>query len=218
MTEIPIHPPAHLPIHPWTADPNLTPQELEAWVQSRLDRHKQSIDRLLADQGPRTPETTLRAYDDAVADLVAAGSQIGLLYSVHPDKAIRDTAQAQAQKISQAGVELGLNQKVYQALNEIDSEGSDAPTRHYLERTLLQYRLAGVDKDEPTRNRLKELQDKVTLLSLTFSRNVQEGGNKVTVDNRSISTACRPTSSKLTNQQKTAKSLSPPIFPTTSPS
>ncbi|MGC1362553.1 MAG: M3 family metallopeptidase, partial [Silvibacterium sp.] len=98
---------------------------------------------------------------------------------------IRDTAQAQAQKISQAGVELGLNQKVYQALNEIDSESSDAPTRHYLERTLLQYRLAGVDKDEPTRNRLKELQDKATLLSLTFSRNVQDGGNKVTVDNAS---------------------------------
>ncbi|MGB0124495.1 MAG: M3 family metallopeptidase, partial [Silvibacterium sp.] len=94
-------------------------------------------------------------------------------------------AQAQAQKISQAGVELGLNQKVYQALNEIDSESSDAPTRHYLERTLLQYRLAGVDKDEPTRNRLKELQDKATLLSLTFSRNVQDGGNKVTVDNAS---------------------------------
>ncbi|MGC2605762.1 MAG: M3 family metallopeptidase, partial [Silvibacterium sp.] len=82
-------------------------------------------------------------------------------------------------------VELGLNQKVYQALNEIDSESSDAPTRHYLERTLLQYRLAGVDKDEPTRNRLKELQDKATLLSLTFSRNVQDGGNKVTVDNAS---------------------------------
>ena len=181
MTEITIHP----PIHPWTADANLTPQTLEAWVQSRLDRHKQCIDRLLDDKGPRTPETTLRAYDDAVADLVAAGSQIGLLDSVHPDKAIRDTAQAQAQKISQAGVELALNQKVYQALSEIDSESSDAPTRHYLERTLLQYRLAGVDKDEPTRNRLKELQDKATLLSLNFSRNVQEGGNKVKVDNAS---------------------------------
>jgi thimet oligopeptidase len=171
------------PKHPWAISGKLTPESLEAWVQSRLDRHQLSLDRLLAEKGPRTAENTLRAYDDAVAELAATGSLIGLLDSVHPDKDIRDAAQAQAQKISQAGVELALNQKVYQALNQIDSENPDAPTRHYLERTLLQYRLAGVDKDEATRTQLKDLQDKATLLSLTFSRNVQEGGNKVTVEN-----------------------------------
>ncbi|HEY3837537.1 MAG TPA: M3 family metallopeptidase, partial [Bryobacteraceae bacterium] len=113
----------------------------------------------------------------------ATGSQVGLLDSVYPDKAIRDTAQAQAQIIAQAGVNLALNQKVYQALSQISAEEADPATRHYLDRTLLQYRLAGVDKDDATRARLKELQDKATLLSLTFSRNVQEGGNKVTVEN-----------------------------------
>ncbi|HEX5233765.1 MAG TPA: M3 family metallopeptidase [Silvibacterium sp.] len=179
MTTTPTHPTTHLPTHPWlTAD---TPAALEAWVKSSLDRHQKAIDRLLAEKGPRTTETTLRAYDDAVAELVAASSQIGLLDSVHPDKAIRDTAQAQAQLISQAAVELSLNQKVYQALNEISADGADPATRHYLDRTLLQYRLAGVDKDDATRARLKELQDKATVLSLTFSRNVQDGGNTVTV-------------------------------------
>ncbi len=172
-----------IPKHPWAISGKLTPESLEAWVQSRLDRHQQSLDLLLAEKGPRTAENTLRAYDDAVAELAATGSLIGLLDSVYPEKDIRDAAQAQAQKISQAGVELALNQKVYQALNQIDSESPDAPTRHYLDRTLLQYRLAGVDKDEATRARLKELQDKATLLSLAFSRNVQEGGNKVIVEN-----------------------------------
>ena len=179
-----------LPIHPWTisqtvaqtADSSLTPAALEAWVQDRLDRHQQSLDRLLAEKGPRTPENTLRAYDDAVFELAATGSQTHLLNSVYPDKAIRDTAQTLVQKISQAGVELALNQKVYQALNEISAEDADPATHHYLDRTLLQYRLAGVDKDDATRARLKELQDKATLLSLTFSRNVQEGGNTVTVE------------------------------------
>jgi thimet oligopeptidase len=173
-------------IHPWTVisqDANaLTPAALEGWVQARLDRHQQSLDHLLAERGPRTRENTLRAYDNAVAELAATGSQIGLLNSVHPDKAIRDTAQDQAQKISQAGVNLALNQKVYQALTEIPVDDADPATQHYLERTLLQYRLAGVDKDDATRARLKELQDKATLLSLTFSRNVQEGGNKVIIE------------------------------------
>ncbi|MGC2162307.1 MAG: M3 family metallopeptidase [Silvibacterium sp.] len=171
-----------IPLHPWTIAGKLTPEALESWVQNRLDRHQQALDQLLSETGPRTPENTLRLYDDAVAELAATGSLTGLLNSVHPDKAVRDTAQAQAQKISQAGVELALNQNVYQALSQISAEDADPATRHYLDRTLLQYRLAGVDKDEPTRTRLKELQDKATLLSLTFSRNVQEGGNTVTIE------------------------------------
>ncbi len=177
---------SELPIHPWSAaapNANLTPEALETWVDARLALHKQAIERLLADTTPRTVDHTLRAYDDAVFELAATGSQIGLLDSVYPDKAIRDTAQVQAQKISQVAVELSLNRQVYDALSAIDASAADSPTRHYLDRTLLQYRLAGVDRNEPTRARLKELQDKATLLSLTFSRNVQEGGNTVTIDN-----------------------------------
>jgi thimet oligopeptidase len=71
---------------------------------------------------------------------------------------------------------------VYQGLREVDPESADDATRHYLERTLLQYRLAGVDQDEANRARIKELQDKATLLSLTFNRNVQENVNTVTVE------------------------------------
>ncbi len=181
------------PIHPWntpqstssSASTGLTPEALEAWVNARLDLHHQALNRVLAETDSRTPGNTLRPYDDAIFELAASSSLIGLLNSVHPDKAVRDAAQAQAQKISQVVVELALNRPVYDALSAIDAAAADPATRHYLDRTLLQYRLAGVDKDEPTRARLKELQDKATLLALTFSRNVQEGGNTVTIDNPS---------------------------------
>jgi len=39
-----------------------------------------------------------------------------------------------------------------------------------------------VDKDDATRAHIKELQDKATLLSLTFGRNVQENVNRVIVE------------------------------------
>lgn len=172
------------PLHPWNIT-ELTPEALDAWVNSRTGLHRQALDRLLAQLAPGTPENTLRHYDDAVFELAATGSQIGLLNSVHPGKAVRDAAQDLAQKISQVAVELSLNRAVYDALNQIDASAADPATRHYLDRTLLQYRLAGVDRDEPTRARLKELQDKATLLSLTFSRNLQEGGNTVTIDDPS---------------------------------
>jgi thimet oligopeptidase len=173
------------PVYPWNpaGSGSVDATGLEAWVEDRLRRHREAIERLLAAEGPRTIETTLRAYDDSVAELAAVGSLTGLVNSVYPEKAVRDTAQALLQKISQAGVELSLNRDVYQALDKIDASGADAATKHYLDRTLLQYRLAGVDKDDATRARIKELQDQATLTSLSFARNVQEGGNTVTVEN-----------------------------------
>jgi thimet oligopeptidase len=169
--------------HPWNPEGKGTVDEssLEKWVEAALERHQKAIDGLVALKGQRNIENTLRTYDDAIAELGAAGSQAALLDSVHPDKKIRDKAQALTQKVAEAGTLLALNQGVYSALNAMDLTGAEDATRHYVERTLLQYRLAGVDKDEETRAKIKELQDKATLLSLTFGRNVQENVNKVQV-------------------------------------
>src|ERR1700728_2340104 len=181
---VPVSESVSVAIHPWNpaGAGSVDEKSLEAWVENGLARHRQAIDRLLVVEGTRTLGNTLRAYDDAVAELSAVGSLTGSMHSVYPDKPVRDTAQALLQKISQAGVELSLNRDVYQALDKIDASGADAATKHYLDRTLLQYRLAGVDKDDATRAKIRELQDQATMASLNFGRNVQEGGNTVTVD------------------------------------
>jgi thimet oligopeptidase len=158
---------------------------LEKWVTAALERHQAALERLLTVSGSRTVENTLAAYDSAVAELSMARAQTALLNSVHPEKKVRDAAQALIQKVAEAGTLLALNQDVYRALEAMDLSGTDSGTRHYVERTLLQYRLAGVDKDEKTRARLRELHDKATQLSLTFRRNVQENVNKVVVEDKS---------------------------------
>jgi len=170
-------------LHPWSAagKGKVDVPSLEAWVTARLAAEQRQLDLLLAVEGPRTVENTLRLYDNALTQLAAAGQQAALLNSVHPLKEIRDKAQDLSQKIAEAGIQLSLNHEVYQALSAVDLAEADPATRHYAERTLLQYRLAGVDKDEPTRNRIREIHDKATLLSLTFARNVQEGANHVVV-------------------------------------
>ena len=50
-----------------------------------------------------------------------------------------------------------------------------------MSQTLLNYRLAGVDKDDATRAHLRELSDKATEISLTFAKHVQENVNRVEV-------------------------------------
>ncbi len=184
--------PAQPATHPWSASAKdeAAIAHLEAWAGAHLAIYRECLDKLLSVTAVRTVENTLRPFDDAQAELAAVGQQASLLDSVHPMKGVRDAAQALTQKVSEMGTLLSLNQDVYRALSSIDpgSEGLgaeqggiDSATRYYLERTLLQYRLAGVDRDEPTRARIKELQDKATEISLAFSRNVQEGAKRIQV-------------------------------------
>jgi len=173
-------------IHAWEAGASvgsLTAEELKAWVSERLAAHEAAIAALLAVTGERTPENSLRLYDVAVEQLSMAGAQAGVLNSVAADKSVRDQAQDEAQRVAQAGTALSLNRDVYEALAAIDLAGTSGATRHYVERTLLSYRLAGVDKDDATRAHLNTLHEKATLLSLQFGRNIQEGAKTVVVQN-----------------------------------
>jgi thimet oligopeptidase len=171
-------------VHPWecVGQNAMDSAGLAAWVDEKLAAHQSAIESLLQVEGPRNPENTLRPFDQAIAELNSAASQSGVLNSVHPDKKIRDTAEAMTQKIAEVATSLSLNREVYQALSEMDITWEDQGTRHYVHRTLLDYRLAGVNKDDETRARIRALQDKATMLSLAFGRNVQEGTNEVVVN------------------------------------
>lgn len=166
-------------LHAWEAGGAQSADALAAWVSARLAAHEAALAAMLAVNVPRTPENTLRFYDAAIEQLSLAGSQAGVLNSVAADKAVRDQAQLEAQRVSVAGAALSLNRGVYEALAAMRIEGCSPATTHYVERTLLSYRLAGVDKDNATRAHLQELHEKATRLSLEFSRNIQEGAKTI---------------------------------------
>jgi len=170
--------PAADPLHGWVQGND--PAAFEVWITQRLADAQADVDKLLAVRGPRTVENTLRPFDDAQNQLAIAGNNAALLYSLADAAALRDKGQAMTAKVSSAYTDLSLNQKVYSALSAVPLPANDPPTRHYLERTLLEYRLSGVDKDDATRAKLRALQDKITDLSLTFGRNVADGTIKIT--------------------------------------
>jgi thimet oligopeptidase len=174
---------AHL--HAWEAGGAASAEALKAWVGARLAAHEATLSALLAVEGERTPENSLRLYDAAIEQLSLAGAQAGVLNSVAADKAVRDQAQKEAQRVAMAASALSLNRAVYEALAAIKLDGdggrerASPATRHFVERTLLSYRLAGVDKDQATRERLQALHEKATRLALEFSRNIQEGAKTI---------------------------------------
>jgi thimet oligopeptidase len=165
--------------HAWQAGGAASAEALTAWVSARLAAHESALARLLAVEAERTPENSLPLYDTAIEQLNLAAAQAGILNSVAANKAVRDQAQTEAQRVAMAGTALSLNRQVYDALAAVQLDSESPATKHYVERTLLSYRLAGVDKDQETRDRLHALHDKATQLSLAFNRNIQEGAKTV---------------------------------------
>lgn len=156
--------------------------ETRAWVEAHLAAARAQVAELLAVHGTRTVSNTLVPYDRASWHLRMAGDQSGVMFMVHPLGEVRDAAQALSQSIGAEVVALSLNRGVYAALAAVDLHGEDAATRYYMERTLLGYRLSGVDRDDATRERIRALADRMTELGMSFSRRVQDDVRQIAVE------------------------------------
>ena len=171
-------------LHLWANEASA--EAAKAWVEEHLSASRAEIAAIVAGDAPHTVENTLAPYDRACWHLRMAGSQAHVMFMVHPDAGVRDAAQALSQAVSAEGVNLSLNREVYAALAAIDGATvNDAATKYYLERTLLSYRLAGVDRDDSTREKIRALADRSTELAMAFSRTVQDDVRSVTVDDPS---------------------------------
>ncbi len=122
----------------------------------------------------RTVANTLEPYDDLQRDLDDAANEAQLIAAVHPDSAMRAAAEAAASRASALSTAIALDRGVYQALAGMDLTGADPATRYYAERTLLAFRLAGVDKDDATRERIRALREELEKLSQAFGRNIRD--------------------------------------------
>ena len=167
-------------LHIWNG--GATADDARKWTAHHLAESRARVAELLGAEGARTVENTLAPFDRAQWHLRMAGSQTGVMFMVHPAADVRDAAQGLAQEISAEGVALSLNRDVYQALAAVDVSAEDAATKYYMERVLLGYKLAGVDRDDATREKVRELADRMTELSMAFSRTVQDDVRKISVD------------------------------------
>ena len=164
----------------WANKPDIA--AFEKIETERLAAGQHSIDTLLAATGPRSVENTLAPLDEAFHQINSAAYFAALMEQVHPDSAFRDHATAMLTKASAAQTAIALNHEVYDALAAIDLSKADAVTRYYVTRQLLEFRLAGVDKDDATRGRLKKLNEQATEEQSMFDRNISDGQKVVEAD------------------------------------
>src|ERR1700704_1404843 len=163
----------------WATKPDAA--AFEKIVNDRLAEGQKAIDKIVAVKGARTIENTLGPYDEAIRQINIGNYLANMMFQVHPDAVFRDKASTMNQKATAMLTALSLNRDVYKALSALDLSKTDATTRYYVTRTLLEFRLAGVDKDDATRTRLKQLNDDLTGQVTLYERNIADDQRKVEV-------------------------------------
>ncbi len=131
-------------------------------------------------------DAVLAAYDEATGALSAAASRSSLARETHPDAGMRDAARSCEQQVEELNVGIAQDRALYDALAAVDLSGADEATRHWMERTLLDFRRAGVDRDEATRQKVSALNEELVKLGQQFGRNISEDVRSVKLDPKAL--------------------------------
>ncbi|MBI3345853.1 MAG: Zn-dependent oligopeptidase [Burkholderiales bacterium] len=119
----------------------------------------------------------LAAYDDLTIFLEDNQGPTDFVLNVHPDKAVRDAAQACSLRWADFGSSLGQNEKVYRALQKAPkTDGIDA---ELVRLASGQFEDSGVALPKAKRERAKQILDQLTELDQQFNKNIRDAGTRV---------------------------------------
>src|SRR2546428_322970 len=94
---------------------------------------------------------------------------------------MRDAGERCEQEAEALSTELALDPEVYAPLSRVDAEGEEEATLWYLFRVLRDFRRAGVDKDAPTRARIRALNEELVRIGQEFQRNIRDDVRSIQV-------------------------------------
>ncbi|MEI2732651.1 MAG: M3 family metallopeptidase [Dermatophilaceae bacterium] len=160
------------------------PQAAHAWLDERsaagLAQARRLVEALKTER-PTDAAAVLERWNDvyiALGDVSAVGS---LFSEVHPVEQVRARAERAVQDVERLGTELGLDRDLYEVFTGVDASGLDPMARRLYDKTMLDFRRAGVDKDEATRERIKALNERIVLVGQEFSKNIREDVRSIRV-------------------------------------
>ncbi|WEG08436.1 Zn-dependent oligopeptidase [Microbacterium horticulturae] len=160
------------------------PADTLDWIRSRcdgqLDRARELVTQLRADR-PTDALAVLNAWNDIEIAVSNAAAAASVSSQTNPHEAVRDAADEAEQRIDAFHTELALDRELFEIVSAVDGSGLDADASRLLERVLRDFRRAGVDRDEATRSRLRELAQEELQASQEFSRNIRAGVRTIRV-------------------------------------
>jgi len=135
----------------------------------------------IKDAPPTDATGLLAAWNDVSIALHNAMSVASLISQVHPQESLRSRAEAAEQEGNQLSTDLGLDHDLFEIFAAADPTGLDEAAARVLRLTLRDFRRAGVDQDEPTRARLRELGDRELVVDQEFGKNIRDDVRSISV-------------------------------------
>ncbi len=133
-------------------------------------------------EAPPTDATGLLTdWNEVSIALHNAMSAASLVSQVHPQEAMRSQAEAAEQEGNQLSTDLGLDRDLFEIFAAADPTGLEEAAARVLRLTLRDFRRAGVDQDEPTRARLRELGDRELVVGQEFGKNIRDDVRSISV-------------------------------------
>jgi len=157
-----------------------TPELFTAYGEEVIAATRSRVDRFV--DSDAEGERLLDEFDELVIDLDDARRRAKAISQFHPDAAMRAASDAAEQALEKISTEIALDARVYHKLQGADVSGSDEATKYWVFKVLRDFRRAGVDRDEATRSRLREIREELVSVSQAFQRNINADTRVVAID------------------------------------
>jgi thimet oligopeptidase len=151
-----------------------TAAEIGARCEAGVALARKEQTALEARKVPATLKGDYQAFDTINLVMGDVGNEMYLVSETNTSKDVRDAAEACLPKISDVGTAVSLSRPIYDRLAAIPTTGLDARVAFALKHQLIEYRLAGVDKDAATRAKVTELQKAIVETGLKFDGNIRD--------------------------------------------
>ncbi len=157
----------------------ISAEHVEPAITELIQRSEAALDAI--EKAPRTYDATLGALERATEQLELSMSIVEHLESVATTPALRDAYNAVLPGVSAFWSSIALRDGLYRALAELaateEAKSLEPTKKRLLEKTLADFRRQGAELPPADKEKLKELDRELSIITTKFSQNVLDATN-----------------------------------------
>lgn len=157
---------------------SVTPESVAAEVEGAIAQAEDLLAASAAPQASRTWGSTMAALDRVGALTTIAGGHGPFMARVHPERAVRDAAQAAEERLTKWASDLAFRRDLFEAVEEYaataEARGLQGEDARLLAFTRRDFRRAGHALGEEQRAEVQRLRTRLVELGVAFARNIDE--------------------------------------------
>jgi len=169
----------------------LSAEHILTATETTLSDAKNSLKELYSiERKKRTFENTVMELDNIYNNIYKVYGSVYLMANVHPVDDIRNNANDGVSQFNKFFNELSLDEELYKAFKDY-SETTEAKNlsgykKKFLSKTIADFERDGLGLPLEKREELKKLQDKLSDLTISFSKNIAEVNDYLIVDEKDM--------------------------------